>query len=99
MQSIDHSMDAVALFTSGRLKIPGELSQIPLDYFFARHRNFSKLGGKATGTYRFIIGFYGLTDMPATFQKLIDKTLEGIHSQFAFLDNILITTKGILKKT
>ena len=34
--------------------------------------------------------------MPTTFQKTIDKTLEGIHSKFAFLDDILIITKGSL---
>ena len=36
--------------------------------------------------------------MPATFQKTIDKTLEGIHSKFAFLDDILIITKGSLNE-
>ena len=34
--------------------------------------------------------------MPATFQKTIDKTLEGIHSKFALLDDILIITKTSL---
>ena len=34
--------------------------------------------------------------MAATFQKTIDKTLEGIHSKFAFLDDIIIITKGSL---
>ena len=34
--------------------------------------------------------------MPATFQKTINKTLEGIHSKFAFFDDILIITKGSL---
>ena len=36
--------------------------------------------------------------MPATFQKTIDKTLEGIPSKFAFLDDILIITKGTIKE-
>ena len=35
--------------------------------------------------------------MPATFQKTIDKTLEGCKNYFAFLDDILIATKGRLK--
>ena len=73
-------------------------SQIPLDASIAKHCNFSILGGKATGTYRFLNGFYGLTDMPATFQKTIDKTLEGIPSKFAFLDDILLITKGTIKE-
>ena len=73
-------------------------SQIPLDDSIAEHCNFNILAGKATGTYRFINGLYGLTDMQATFQKTIDKTLEGCKNYFAFLDDILITTKGKLKE-
>ena len=41
-----------------------------------------------TGTYRFQTGFYGLTDMPAEFQKATDytiinlsKPLKGLTSQ------------------
>ena len=109
MQSIDHLIDAVALYISERRKSPGiywfskidlkyAYSQIPLDESIAKHCNFSILGGRATGTYRLIIGFYGLTDMPATFQKTIDKTLEGINSKFAFLDGILVITKGALNE-
>ena len=36
--------------------------------------------------------------MPATFQKRINKTLEGITSKFHFLDNILDITKGSLSE-
>ena len=36
--------------------------------------------------------------MPATFQKPIDKTLEGISSKFAFLDDILVITKGSISE-
>ena len=36
--------------------------------------------------------------MPATFQKTIDKTLEGIESKFAFLDDILVITKGTINE-
>ena len=34
--------------------------------------------------------------MPATFQKTIDRTLHDINSKFAYLDDILIITKGTL---
>ena len=109
MQSIDHLVDAVAHYISQRKNSPRIFwfskidlkyahSQIPLDKSIAKHCNFSILGGKATGTYRFLNGFYGLTDMPATFQKTIDKTLEAITSKFAFLDDILIISKGTLKE-
>ena len=54
------------------------------------------LGGNATGKYRFIIAFYGLTDIPATFQKNMDFTLTNITSEHAFLEDIIIITKGSL---
>ena len=47
-----------------------------------------------TGTYRFKTGFYGLTDMPAEFQKAIDCTLAGLNNTFCFLDDILIVSRG-----
>ena len=109
MQSIDHLVDAVALYITQRENSPGTFwfskidlknaySQIPLDSSISKHCNFSILGGRATGTYRFLNGFYGLTYMPATFQKLIDKTLEGITSKFVFLDDILVITKGSINE-
>ena len=105
MQSIDQLIDAVALHISEGKASPGKYwfsqidlkyaySQIPLDEPIAQNCNFTILGGRATETYRFINGFNGLTDMPATFQKTIDKILEGIYSKIAFLDNILVITKG-----
>ena len=105
MQSIDHLIDAVATYISERSTEQGTLyfpqrdlkyaySQIPLDPQLQKHCNFNILGGKATGTYRFINGFYGLTDMPATFQKTIDVTIRNCHNKFAFLDDILVITKG-----
>ena len=56
--------------------------------------NFSLIGGNATGTYQFITGFYGLTDMPAEFQKAIDLTLTNCANTHAYLDDILIVMKG-----
>ena len=101
MQSIDNLMDAVAKYLSESKQIPGEFffskidlkyaySQIPLHPTIQKHCNFNILGGKSTGTYRFINGFYGLSDMPAIFQKTIDKTLENIPNKFNFLEDILI---------
>ena len=68
-------------------------SQIPLDPQLQKHCNFNLLGGKATGIYRSLNGFYGLTDLAATFQKTIDVTLGNCHQKFAFLDDILVMTK------
>ena len=70
--------------------------QILLDPQLQRHCNFNILGGKATGTYRFLKGFYGLTDVPTTFQKTINITLGNCHHKIAFLDDILLITKGTI---
>ena len=104
MQSLDHLVDSVAVNISERKNLPGDYffskidlkfgySQIPLDKKVQKLSNFKILGGRATGTYRFINGFYGMTDMTATFQKTIDKTLQHITTKFAFLDDILVVTK------
>ena len=109
IQSIDHLIDSVAVSISERRNLPGKYffpkidlkyaySQIPLDENIQKHCNFNILGGRATGTYRFINGFYGLTDMQATFQKTIDKTLQKVTTKFAFLDDILVVTKGNLQE-
>ena len=109
MQSIDHLIDSVALYISERKNLPRQYwfskvdlkyayKQIPLDENIQKHCNFDILGGRARGTYRFINGFYGLTDMPATFQKTIDKTLENINTKFAYLDDTLVITKGSLQE-
>ena len=69
-------------------------SQLPLDEDTAKQCNFNIIGGQATGTYRLITDFYGLTDMPTEFQKAIDKTLYNLTNIFGFLDNIIIVTGG-----
>ena len=60
----------------------------------ARQCNFNIVGGKITGTYRFLTGFYGLADMPAEFKKAMDRTLNNSKNTFFFLDDILIVSKG-----
>ena len=39
-------------------------------------------------------GFYGLADMPAEFQKAMDRTLNNSKNTFCFLDDIPIVSKG-----
>ena len=68
--------------------------QIPLHELTKKHCNFQIVGGKSTGTYRFITGYYGLTVMPTEFQKLMDLTLASINSVFVYIDDILFVTKG-----
>ena len=109
MQNIDCLMDNIAqsisesshkgevLFSSIDLRYA--YSQLPLDEATAKQCNFSILGGQATGTYRFITGFYGLTDMPAELQKAIDNTLKGLKDTYSFLDDIIIVSGGGKKIT
>ena len=56
---------------------------------------FTVAGGEFTGYYRFLKGFYGLTDIPTIFQTIfqerIDKTQEFKHA--TLLDDIIIVTK------
>ena len=73
-------------------------SQIPLDKKTREQCNFSLIGGNATGTFQFETGFYGLTDMPAEFQKAIDLTITNCKNTYAYLDDILIITKGSIEK-
>ena len=67
-------------------------SQFNLDPETAWHCNI--ISGEGTGTYRFITGFYGLTDMPATFQKVMDYTLVGLQNTHCFLDDTIIVSRG-----
>ena len=69
-------------------------SQLKLAADTARQCNFNIVGWKATGTYRFLTGFYGLADMPAEFQKAMDRTVNHAKNTFCFLDDILIVSKG-----
>ena len=69
-------------------------SQLKLDPETVQHCNFNIISGERTGTYRFITGFYGLTDMPAAFQKVMDYTLVGLQNSYCFLDDIIVVSRG-----
>ena len=68
--------------------------QVCLDQITSEQCNFSLVGRKSTGTYRFKNGFYGLTSMPAEFLKVIDNLLKEFPQSNAFMDDILIASKG-----
>ena len=68
--------------------------QLKLATGTAKQCNFNIVGGKATGTYRFLTGFHGLADMPAEFQKAMDRTINHAKNTFLFLDDMLIVSKG-----
>ena len=81
-----------AYFTTLDLKYA--YSQLKLHHDTAKHCNFNIICGESTGTYRFQTGFYGLTDMPAEFQKAMDYTVIGLQNTYCFLDDIIIFSTG-----
>ena len=84
--------DQQAYFTTLDLKYA--YSQLKLHQDTAKHCNFNIICGESTGTYRFKTLFYGLTDMPAEFQKAMDYTLIGLQNTYCFLDDIIIVSTG-----
>ena len=106
MPNVDELIDGVSqIITSASegslyftvLDLKYAYSQIRLTAETAKQCNFNIVGGNATGTYRFLTGFYGLADMPAEFQKAMDRTLNYSKNTFCFLDDILIVSKGEAK--
>ena len=69
-------------------------SELKLAADTAKQCNFNIVGGKATGTYRFFTAFFGLADMPAEFQKAMDRTINQAKNTFCFLNDILFVSKG-----
>ena len=69
-------------------------SQLKSDTETSRHCNFNIVSGEYTGTSRFITGFYGLNDILAAFQKVVDYTLIGLLSNtHCFLDDNIIVSR------
>ena len=106
MPNIETIMDSISQIITDYKTEPADkiyFSTIDLKYAYiqlnlhpetAKYCNFKIVSGNMTGTYRFKTGFYGLTGMPAGFQKAIDYTLIGLKNTFCFLDDILIVSKG-----
>ena len=103
MQNIDCLMDNIeqAISESSQereffstLDLRYKYGQLPLYEATTKHCNSNIRGGQVTGTYRFITGFYGLTDMPAELQKAIDTTLKCFKNTNSFLDDITLVTGG-----
>ena len=106
MPNIETLIDSISQIINDYKTEPADkiyFSSIDLKYAYsqmnrhpetAKHCNFNIVIGDMTGTYRFKTGFYGLTDMPAEFQKPMDYTLIGLKNTFCFLDDILILSKG-----
>ena len=90
MPNIDELVDGISQIIAERkagnvyftkLDFTYAYGQVSLEQKTSEQCNFSIVGGNSTGSYRFKNGFYGLTPMPAKFQKVIDNLLkEFIHS-------------------
>ena len=68
-------------------------SQLNLDPKTSIHCNLNYISCNCKGTYRFITGFHGFTDLPAAVQKR-DYILVGHKSTNRFLDDIIIVSRG-----
>ena len=102
MPNIEELMDTVEQTISERK--PGNVYFSTMDFTYAYGHlplspetsvqcSFSLVGGKSTGTYRFRTGFYGLTTMPAEFQRVMDTILSEFPQAHASIDDILVVTK------
>ena len=69
-QIVTENKESILYFTMLDLKYA--FSQFKLAADKAEQCDFNIFGVKATGTYRFLRGFYGLADMPAEVQKAMD---------------------------
>ena len=67
--------------------------QLPLGQDTSVHCNFSLVGGRSTGTYRFKTECYGLTTMPAEHQQVMDSIFLEYPQAHAFIDEILVVRK------
>ena len=109
MPNVDELLDGVSQIVTANtngtlyvsvLDLKYAYSQLKLTAETAKQCNFNIIGGQATGTYRFLTGFYGLADMPAEFQKAMDRTLNHAENTFCFhfvhdiVDDILNVSKG-----
>ena len=68
--------------------------QLTLNENTSQHCNFSLVGGRSTGTYQFKTESCGLKTMQAEFQRVRDAILSKFPCPHAFIDGILIISKG-----
>ena len=69
-QIVTENKEGTLYFTLLDLKYA--YSQLKLAEDTAKQCNFNIVGGKATGKYRFLMGFYTLKGIPAEIQKAMD---------------------------
>ena len=96
--NIDELVDSISQIIAERkaedvyfttLDLTYAYGQASLEQKTSEQCNCSLVGGKSTGTY-----CYGLTSKPAEFQKFIDNLLKEFPQANAFINDILIASKG-----
>ena len=90
-QAISEKKHGDTFFTT--MDLTYAYGQLPLSAESSVQFNFYLIGGRSTGTYRFNTGFYGLTTMPAKFQRAMDCILSEYPKAHAFIDDIFTVTK------
>ena len=103
MPNLDNVMEQVAEIVKSKSERSVRFTSLDMQYAYgqtelhpdtAKHCNFQIIRRKATGTYTFITGFYGLTTISTEFQKIMDKILHNVRNTFTFIVDILVVTKG-----
>ena len=69
------------------LDLKNAYSQLKLCDQTSKQFNFIIVGGKTTGTYRFLFGFYGLGDMPNVSQRVMDALLKNMPFTNCYIDD------------
>ena len=64
--------------------------QLPWSKETSKHCYFYMVWGKSTGTDWFKIGFYGLTTMPAEFQRVMNSIITDFLNGHAFINDIIV---------
>ena len=91
-QTISETKSGDIYFTT--MDLTYAYGQLPLNAETSVQCNFSLIGGRSTGLYRIKTGFYGVTTMPAEFQRAMDCILAEYPQAHAFIDDNLVVTKG-----
>ena len=92
VQTISEKKSGDIYFTT--MDLTHAYGQLPLNAETSVQCNFSLIGGRSTGLYRFKTGLYGVTTMPAELQRAMDCILAEYPQAHAFIDDILVVTKG-----
>ena len=104
MPNIDHLIDTIyQKLNTNASHETAYLSTLDLKYAYSQlnlgpetslHFNSNIISGESRGTHSFSTGIYGLTNMPAAFQKVIDYILVGLDITPCFLDDIIVVSSG-----